>query len=82
MRGGSSQGGQIIMPGGRPQLPEVLWVCLACGRHNVDRYKVGDESCFLNAALCYTDGMGFKDGLVSYVARFVEQDTPAAEVQR
>lgn len=30
-----------------------LWVCGACGKSGKDRVKVGDESCFLNAILCY-----------------------------
>lgn len=29
------------------------WVCVACGRHSKNRMDVGDESCFLNAVLCY-----------------------------
>lgn len=30
-----------------------IWVCAACGKHNKNRVDVGDESCFLNATLCY-----------------------------
>lgn len=30
-----------------------VWVCAACGRSNRNRVHVGDESCFLNAVLCY-----------------------------
>lgn len=30
------------------------WVCSACGRYNRNRADVGDESCFLNAVLCYS----------------------------
>lgn len=30
-----------------------VWVCQMCGKHNKRRDKVGDESCFLNAVLCY-----------------------------
>jgi hypothetical protein len=36
------------------QAPEgQTWVCGACGKHNHNRVDVGDESCFLNAVLCY-----------------------------
>jgi len=30
-----------------------IWVCAACGKTAKDRTKLGDESCFLNAVLCY-----------------------------
>lgn len=30
-----------------------IWVCGACGKHNKNRVHVGDESCFMNAVLCY-----------------------------
>lgn len=30
-----------------------LWVCAVCGRHGKVRTRIGDESCFLNAVLCY-----------------------------
>jgi hypothetical protein len=33
-----------------------LWVCGACGKSNRNRVNVGDESCFLNAVLCYDRG--------------------------
>jgi len=28
------------------------WVCGVCGRHEEDRTRIGDESCFLNSILC------------------------------
>ena len=30
-----------------------VWVCAICGRHGANRVDIGDESCFLNAVLCY-----------------------------
>ena len=33
-----------------------IWVCGACGKKNKNRVEVGDESCFLNAVLCYDRG--------------------------
>jgi len=30
-----------------------VWVCGACGKTSNNRTTVGDESCFLNAVLCY-----------------------------
>lgn len=35
-----------------------VWVCGACGKSNKNRVNVGDESCFLNAVLCYERGIG------------------------
>lgn len=32
-----------------------VWVCGACGKSNKNRADVGDESCFVNATLCYVD---------------------------
>ena len=31
--------------------PGKMWVCLACGKHDLRRDQIGDESCFLNAEL-------------------------------
>jgi hypothetical protein len=33
--------------------PGQVWVCAACGKHGQNRVDIGDESCFLNAVLCY-----------------------------
>ncbi|MEN6532215.1 MAG: hypothetical protein ABFD89_01035 [Bryobacteraceae bacterium] len=33
-----------------------IWVCSACGKSNRNRVDVGDESCFINALLCYDRG--------------------------
>ena len=38
----------------------AIWVCAACGKTSRDRWKGApgswwDESCFLNAVLCYDD---------------------------
>lgn len=30
-----------------------VWVCGACGKYGKNRSSFGDESCFLNAVLCY-----------------------------
>ena len=30
-----------------------VWVCGACGKFGKNRIDVGDESCFLNAVLCW-----------------------------
>jgi hypothetical protein len=30
-----------------------VWVCGACGKNGPNRVNIGDESCFLNAVLCY-----------------------------
>lgn len=32
-----------------------VWVCGACGRHGKNKVDIGDESCFLNAVLCYEE---------------------------
>jgi hypothetical protein len=32
-----------------------VWVCGACGKASRNRMIVGDESCFLNAVLCYAE---------------------------
>lgn len=32
-----------------------VYVCGACGKSNKNRVYVGDESCFMNATLCYAD---------------------------
>lgn len=32
-----------------------VYVCAACGKSNKNKVDVGDESCFLNAVLCYAD---------------------------
>lgn len=32
-----------------------IWVCAACGKHGPNRVRIGDESCFLNAVLCYEE---------------------------
>lgn len=34
-----------------------IWVCAACGKSARNRANVGDESCFLNAVLCYDRGL-------------------------
>ena len=31
----------------------TVWVCGACGKHGPQRDRIGDESCFLNAVLCW-----------------------------
>lgn len=38
--------GQELAPEGQ------TWVCPFCGRNNIDRCKVGDESCVLRSVLC------------------------------
>ncbi len=30
-----------------------IWVCGGCGKSNNCRTRIGDESCFLNAVLCW-----------------------------
>ena len=30
-----------------------IWICAACGKRGNNRATIGDESCFLNAVLCY-----------------------------
>ncbi len=35
------------------------WVCAACGKNGKLRDRIGDESCFLNAVLCWAEK---KDG--------------------
>lgn len=47
-----------------------IWVCGACGKSNVNRVRVGDESCFLNAVLCW-GAEGFKGPWVA-----VEEEKP------
>ena len=40
------------------------FVCGACGRHGKLRDRIGDESCFLNAVLCYTSSLVEVNGLI------------------
>lgn len=44
--------------------PGKVWVCGACGRYGPDRSRIGDESCFLNAVLCWEKSLTFKAGMV------------------
>lgn len=52
---------------------ETVYVCLACGKRSLDRYgrqaidRSWDESCMLNAALCYVDALTFEAGRVVHV---------------
>lgn len=52
----------------------TIWVCLACGKRSADRYgehavnRGWDESCMLNAALCYVDALTMDGELVSAVS--------------
>lgn len=48
----------------RIALPGSIWVCGACGKTSQDRYGIEgerdhgwDESCMLNATLCYDDSL-------------------------
>lgn len=36
----------------------AIWVCRACGKTAKNRTEVGDESCFMNASLCYETHTG------------------------
>ena len=33
------------------------WMCGACGKHGKNRMCIGDESCFLNAVLVWTESI-------------------------
>lgn len=57
----------VIAPAGQ------VWVCRYCGKYNTNRYEVGDESCMLNAILCYEDSLKIEDGRV-VAAKAVEED--------
>jgi hypothetical protein len=47
----------VITWGDENEAPKgQIWVCAACGKSNSNRVNVGDESCFLNAVLCYDRG--------------------------
>ena len=39
----------------------TIWLCHACGKMNKDRYKVGDESCYMHAVLVREDSIGRDD---------------------
>jgi hypothetical protein len=53
-----------------PSEPEKLapegqtWLCGACGRHNKNKYKVGDESCYMNSVLVYEESIMMEDGVL------------------
>lgn len=55
----------------------AVWVCGACGKTSKDRYGDGrsswDESCMLNAILCFERQPGSLDWV-----RFQSQPDPAA----
>lgn len=47
------------------------FVCTACGKHNRIRGLLGDESCYLNAQLCFSDSLKFNaDGLVTFARAY------------
>jgi hypothetical protein len=61
-----------IAPAGR------IWVCGACGKTAPDKYRGErgwDESCMLNAVLCFSEKQVF-DGFPQWVA-VPKEDTPA-----
>jgi hypothetical protein len=49
-----------------------IWVCGACGKTSKDRYgdrnSSWDESCALNAVLCYADKRFTKQGMLCWIA--------------
>lgn len=51
-----------------------IWVCSACGKRGKDATKVGDESCFRYAMLCWEDSMRVdeKSGLVVFAEMVTE----------
>lgn len=42
----------------------AVWVCPCCGKYNKNRYRVGDESCYINAVLAYEDSLKIEKGRV------------------
>ena len=50
-----------------------VWVCGACGKYSSNRYNVGDESCYMNAVLCYEDSLKIENGRV-VSAKAVEEE--------
>lgn len=55
--------------------PGTLWICAACGKKHTDRYGQGgrgsygwDESCMMNAVLCYEERKPGDDGVFRYEA--------------
>jgi uncharacterized UBP type Zn finger protein len=54
----------LTMPAEKIDVRTVTWVCCACGKHNTDRMKVGDESCYLNSMQVYEDACVLVSGRV------------------
>jgi len=51
----------------------AIWVCAACGKTSKDLYGINephdcgwDESCMMNAILCYEEKVLYPDGIMKY----------------
>lgn len=54
-----------------------IYLCGACGKRNKNKYKVGDESCYMNSVLVYEASIKEEDGVL-ITAEAV--DDPEAEI--
>jgi hypothetical protein len=66
----------------RCQAPEgQVWVCGACGRYSKNSLDIGDESCFLNAVLCYEEKVdeNFRAVPNAPISCFPDSDEPTAK---
>jgi hypothetical protein len=58
----------------------TVWVCLACGRYDSDRYRLGDVSCFLNSQQFDMDGITWDEDQPMRIKAidmdYIVKDTP------